>query len=105
MLPAAFTDLELQPQAAGAMTILRLLAASSPNWPEVALVVARDPALSLALLIAQPLASDELSDGLNSVLRRRLERLGADLLRAWLLGLGNANPPVFISAPAQIGVQ
>ena len=76
MFPAAFTDLELQPQAAGAMTILRLLAASSPNWPEVALVVARDPALSLALLIAQPVAADELSDGLNSVLRRRLERLG-----------------------------
>ena len=91
MLPAVFTDLQLQPQAAGAMTILRLLAASSPNWPEVALVVARDPAISLALLIAQPLAAGELSDGLNSVLRRRLERLGADLLRAWLLGLGNAN--------------
>ena len=91
MLPAVFTDLQLQPQAAGAMTILRLLAASSPNWPEVALVVARDPALSLALLIAQPLAAGELNDGLNSVLRRRLERLGADLLRAWLLGLGNAN--------------
>ena len=91
MFPAAFTDLELQPQAAGAMTILRLLAASSPNWPEVALVVARDPALSLALLIAQPVAADELNDGLNSVLRRRLERLGTDLLRAWLLGLGNTN--------------
>lgn len=91
MFPTAFTDLELQPQAAGAMTILRLLAASSPNWPEVALVVARDPALSLALLIAQPVAAGELAEGLNSVLRRRLERLGTDLLRAWLLGLGNTN--------------
>ncbi|HQZ02517.1 MAG TPA: HAMP domain-containing sensor histidine kinase [Thauera sp.] len=75
------------------MTILRLLAANSPNWPEVALVVARDPALSLALLLAQPLADGELADGLNTVLRRRLERIGTDLMRAWLLGLGNtANP-------------
>ena len=91
MLPAALNGLDLQPQTDGALTILRLLAASSPNWPEVALVVARDPALSLALLLAQPLAEGELADGLNSVLRHRLERIGTDLLRAWLIGLGNTN--------------
>lgn len=89
MHPAVPSHFELQPRADGAATILRLLSASSPNWPEVALVVARDPALSLALLVAQPLAEGELADGLNTVLRRRLERIGSDLLRAWLLGLGS----------------
>lgn len=89
MHPAVSNQPELQPRADGAATILRLLSASSPNWPEVALVVARDPALSLALLVAQPLAEGELADGLNTVLRHRLERIGSDLLRAWLLGLGS----------------
>lgn len=93
MHPAAHCALDLQPLQNGAATILRLLAASSPNWPEVALVAARDPALCLALLAAEPLAADELEKGLNSALRRRLERVGADLLRAWLLGLGNAAGP------------
>ncbi len=82
MHPAAHCAVDLQPLQNGAATILRLLAASSPNWPEVALVAARDPALCLALLAAEPLAADELEKGLNSALRRRLERVGADLLRA-----------------------
>jgi hypothetical protein len=89
MLPATFSAFELQPLPDGASTILRLLAAQAPNWPEIALVTARDPALSLALLVADPLGADELREGLNSVLRRRLERIGPDLLRAWLLGLGH----------------
>ncbi|MFC5770902.1 ATP-binding protein [Thauera sinica] len=73
----------------GCATIVRLLAATSPNWPEVALVAARDPVLCLALLTAGPLAPGELDgEGLNAVLRRRLERLGPDLLRAWMLGVG-----------------
>ena len=50
MLPATFSAFELQPLPDGASTILRLLAAQAPNWPEIALVAARDPALSLALL-------------------------------------------------------
>lgn len=89
MLPASFSAFELQPLPDGASTILRLLAAQAPNWPEIALVTARDPALSLALLVADPLRPGELADGLNSVLRRRLEHIGPDLLRAWLLGLGH----------------
>lgn len=91
MLPATFSAFELQPLPDGASTILRLLAAQAPNWPEIALVAARDPALSLALLVADPLDAGELQEGLNSVLRRRLERIGPDLLRAWLLGLGHVS--------------
>jgi hypothetical protein len=98
MLPANFSAFELQPLPDGASTILRLLAAQAPNWPEIALVAARDPALSLALLMAEPMGPGELQDGLNAALRRRLERIGTDLLRAWLLGLGHVatartNPP------------
>ncbi|PKO49777.1 MAG: histidine kinase, partial [Betaproteobacteria bacterium HGW-Betaproteobacteria-21] len=72
-------------------TVLRLLAANSPNWPEVALVAARDPALCLLLLSSAPLAQDELEQGLNTALRHRLETLGPDLLRAWLLSQGYAD--------------
>lgn len=90
MLPAAFSAFELQPLPDGASTILRLLAAQVPNWPEIALVAARDPALSVALLVADPVRPGELREGVNAALRRRLERVGPDLLRAWLLGLGHA---------------
>lgn len=89
MLPATLNAFELQPLPDGATTILRLLAAQAPNWPEIALVATRDPALSLALLLADPLQHGELQDGLNAALRRRMERIGPDLLRAWLLGLGH----------------
>lgn len=89
MFAAQFSAFELQPLPDGASTILRMLAAQAPNWAEIALVAARDPALSLALLMADPLGAGELQDGLNAALRRRLERLGTDLLRAWLLGLGH----------------
>lgn len=89
MFAANFSAFELQPLPDGASTILRMLAAQTPNWTEIALVAARDPALSLALLIADPLRPGELQDGLNTALRRRLERIGTDLLRAWLLGLGH----------------
>ena len=89
MLPAKPSAFDPQPLPDGASTILRLLAAQAPNWPEIALVATRDPALSLALLLAEALQADELQGGLNAALRRRLERIGADLLRAWLLGLGH----------------
>lgn len=88
MFPAAYSAFDASPLPDGCATILRLLAAGSPNWPEVALVAARDPVLCLALLSAAPLADGELEDGLNAVLRRRMERLGPDLLRAWMLGTG-----------------
>ncbi len=55
MFAAHFSAFELQPLPDGASTILRMLAAQTPNWAEIALVAARDPALSLALLIADPL--------------------------------------------------
>ncbi len=89
MIAAHLSAFELQPLPDGASTILRMLAAHSPNWAEIALVAARDPALSLAMLMADPLRPGELQDGLNAALRHRLERIGTDLLRAWLLGLGH----------------
>lgn len=76
-----------RPRPENSATILRLLASAATNWPEVALVVARDPMLCLALLSAAPLAQGDLDDGLNAALRKRLEALGADLLRTWLWGL------------------
>ncbi|AWI76105.1 histidine kinase [Parazoarcus communis] len=81
----------LHPLPESGATVLRLLAANSPNWPEVALVAARDPALCLLLLSSAPLARDELEQGLNTALRHRLETLGPDLLRAWLLSQGYAD--------------
>lgn len=93
MFPAAYSALDASPLPDGCATILRLLAASSPNWPEIALVAARDPVMCLALLTASPVAVDELDAGLNTVLRQRLERLGPDLLRAWMLGVGRCPPP------------
>ena len=87
---AASGQLTYLPESAA--TVLRLLAASSPNWPEVALVAARDPALSLQLLSSSPLLVDELGAGLNVALRTRLENIGADLLRAWFLSQPAAEP-------------
>lgn len=85
-----------RPRPENSATLLRLLAAPAPNWSEVALVLARDPALCLALLVAAPLHAgapgDDLGEGLNSALRKRLEALGADLLRTWLCGLDPAQP-------------
>lgn len=91
----------LSPLPESSATVLRLLAAHLPNWPEVALVAARDPALCLLLLSTSPLQEGELEDGLNCMLGRRLEVLGADLLRAWLLGIG-AHEPVMSSGNALV---
>ncbi len=74
-----------QPESSAA--ILHALATASPDWSEIALITARDPVLCLLLLAAAPLAADELDAGLNVAVRQRLTTLGADLLRAWLLGL------------------
>lgn len=87
MTPAAPSAFRPQPLPESSATLLRLLATATPNWAEAALVAARDPALCLLLLLAAPLAEGELDGGLDLALRQRLSTLGADLLRAWLLGL------------------
>lgn len=83
-----------RPRPENSATLLRLLATPAPSWPEVALVAARDPALCLALLVAAPLhpgaPGDDLGEGLNTALAKRLEALGADLLRTWLCDLDPA---------------
>ncbi len=84
--------LALLPEQREAM--LRQLAAPSPAWEAIASVVQRDPALLHAILDAAPLAAARLGSKLNAELSARLERLGADLLRAWLLQLAwSQHPP------------
>lgn len=84
-----FSAFELQPLPDGASAILHVLAAQGPDWSAIARIAARDPALSLGLLVADPLAPGELEKGLDSAFQRRLERIGPDLLRAWLLAIGH----------------
>lgn len=64
---------------------LRLLADAHPAWPDIAAIAAQDAAFCHGLLTARPLAQGERADDLVSVLVRRLEVLGPELLRAWLL--------------------
>ena len=85
----SFSAFELQPLPDGASAILHVLAAQAPDWSEIARIAARDPALSLGLLVADPLAPGELEKGLDDAFQRRLERIGPDLLRAWLLAIGH----------------
>lgn len=81
-----------------AARILRALARDALRWDDAAAVAAGDPGLSLRLLQAEPLAAGELERGLVAALARRLEALGAQLLRAWLLAADPA--PGALPAPA-----
>lgn len=67
------------------VTLLRLLAVEPIAWPEIAQVCSRDPFLSWLVLGSQPLDRRQLDRELCSELEERLARLGAELLRAWLL--------------------
>lgn len=66
-------------------TLLRLLAVEPVAWAEVAAIASREPLMSWALLSSQPLARKQLDRDLAGIIEARLIRLGADLLRAWLL--------------------
>ncbi|WP_068808841.1 sensor histidine kinase [Thauera phenolivorans] len=80
--------------------ILCRLAQDEPEWDEIAFIAAHDPGLSLRLLQAEPLAAGELERGLLTALARRLQALGDDLLRAWLLADESA-PGALPAAAAQ----
>lgn len=68
--------------------ILLLLEPLNPDWDEVAEHVRRDPAMLLAIFSALPLKRERLKNELSSAISGRLNVLGADLLRAWLLQAG-----------------
>ncbi|HRP97188.1 MAG TPA: ATP-binding protein [Rhodocyclaceae bacterium] len=63
--------------------VLRELARPEVVWDDVASVALRDPAMLHALFAAAPLARRRLADCLKEAVASRLQRLGADLLRAW----------------------
>lgn len=66
--------------------LLPLLDARSVAWDEVALTASEMPGLIQAVLRASPTTEDpRLAAGLVSILRVRLETLGTDLLKTWLL--------------------
>ena len=73
------------PHPSNTEAALCLLGDSSPEWLELASVAARDAAFTHALLAATPLSREERDKELAPLLADRLEHLGADLIRAWLL--------------------
>ncbi|MDY0013280.1 MAG: ATP-binding protein [Rhodocyclaceae bacterium] len=72
---------------------LRLLDEATPAWVDIAALAARDVAFSHGLVTARPLSREEWGTELVPCLARRLEDLGTDLLRAWLLPSDAAASP------------
>jgi putative nucleotidyltransferase with HDIG domain len=89
-LSSALRSPRFAPLPESAAAALRLLSDGTPVWQELAGVAARDAAFSHALLASAPLARAEWNRDLSPLLARRLEHLGADILRAWLL---HVEPP------------
>jgi signal transduction histidine kinase/HD-like signal output (HDOD) protein len=97
-LSSALRSPNFAPLPENAAAALCIVADSNPAWQELANVAARDAAFSHALLAAASLAREEHSQELASLLARRLEQLGGDLLRAWLL---HAEPPPAHARPRE----
>jgi len=72
--------------------ILRLIGGRSCDWIEVAAEVRRSPGLLYALLSAAPLGGRRLTSDLSKLLVERLQDIGAELLRAWLMQLSWSQP-------------
>lgn len=84
-LSSALRSPRFAPLSESAEAALRLLSDSDPKWLQLAIVAARDAAFTHALLAAAPLSREEHDKELPRLLASRLEQLGGDLLRAWLL--------------------
>jgi hypothetical protein len=84
-LSSALRSPRFAPLPESSEAALRLLADGNPGWPELAAIAARDAAFTHALLAAAPLTKAEHGQELALLLSARLEQLGSDLLRAWLL--------------------
>ena len=75
------------PHPNAAEALLRLMEATDTPWDTVAEHAGRDAALCFALLWLQPLDTAD-TRPLQALLADRLRRVGAPLLRAWLLHTG-----------------
>jgi hypothetical protein len=82
---SASRSLALTPLPEHSDALLRLLVTDEPDWDEIAALVLRDAALLLSLLEASPLSRQRLGSMLKTEVSRRLQRLGADLARTWLM--------------------
>jgi len=96
---AAFPPSRLVPAFEQRDALLRLLASHRPDWDEIASLILREPALLYWVLEASPLPQSRLASTLRAELAQRLQTLGANLLRAWLLPLALAIPRA--EAPAR----
>jgi signal transduction histidine kinase/HD superfamily phosphohydrolase YqeK len=68
---------------------MRLLDSAAPEWSDIAAAAAHDAAFSHGILTAKPGDRAEHGEELVPRLTRRLELIGPDLLRAWLLQMGS----------------
>lgn len=92
-LSSALRSPRFAPLPESAAAALRLLADSSNTaWLDLATVASKDAAFTHAVLAAAPLAKKEQDQELPTLLALRLERMGADLLRAWLLHIDAPTP-------------
>ncbi|WP_332671018.1 ATP-binding protein [Aromatoleum sp.] len=89
----AFPQSDLDPASGQREALLRQLVSYRPDWDEIASLIVRDPALVFSILEASPLPGMRLASTLRTELIQRLQTLGADLLRAWLLASIHTLPP------------
>ena len=92
-LPCALPSPRIAPLPEHREGLLCLLVAPVPEWEELGTLILRDPGLLYPVLAAAPLARQRLANTLRGELTRRLELLGADLLRSWLLEQSWNGPP------------
>lgn len=74
--------------------LLRALASHTPNWDKAAALVTRDPGLLYPILAACPVADERLDAQFDRQVAERLESIGSDLIRTWLLQLSWERRPV-----------
>lgn len=72
--------------------ILRLMRDKAFDWIEIADEVRRSPGLLYALLSAAPLGGHRLKNDLRNLLAERLQDIGEELLRAWLMQMNWCRP-------------
>lgn len=89
---SAFPQSDLDPASGSREALLRQLVSYRPDWDEIASQILRDPVLVFSVLEASPLPGIRLASTLRAELIQRLQILGADLLRAWLLSAIHAIP-------------